>query len=248
MIVLKNDPEISAMREAGRLVAQTLDLIRGAVKPGVTTGKLDELAEAFIISHNARPAFKNYQGFPATICASINEEVVHGIPGKRVLNEGDIISIDIGAFVNGWCGDSAITVPVGEVAGELLDLIKVTEESLYKGIEQAVAGNTLGRVGNAVQTYAEARGYSVVKQYVGHGIGQKMHEDPPVPNYGRPEKGPVLKTGMTLAIEPMINLGVSEVYTRMDNWTVVTRDGKASAHFEHTVAITDHGPVIMTLP
>ncbi|MGE5454913.1 MAG: type I methionyl aminopeptidase [Methylocystaceae bacterium] len=248
MIVLKNDPEISLMREAGRLVAQTLDVIRQAVKPGVTTGKLDALAEDFIVSHNARPAFKNYQGFPATICASINEEVVHGIPGKRVLNEGDIISIDIGAFINGWCGDSAITVPVGEVSGELLELIKVTEESLYKGIEQAVAGNTLGRVSNAVQSHAEARGYAVVRQYVGHGIGQKMHEDPPVPNYGRPERGPVLKPGMTLAIEPMINLGVSEVYTRMDNWTVVTRDGKASAHFEHTIAITDHGPVILTLP
>lgn len=248
MIVLKNNPEISLMREAGRLVAQTLEIIRQAVKPGVTTGKLDALAEEFILKHNARPAFKNYQGFPATICASVNEEVVHGIPGKRVLNEGDIISIDIGAFVNGWCGDSAITVPVGQVAPELLDLIRVTEESLYKGIEQAVAGNTLGRVSNAIQTHAEARGYSVVRQYVGHGIGQKMHEDPPVPNYGRPERGPVLKAGMTLAIEPMVNLGVADVYTKMDAWTVVTRDGKASAHFEHTVAITDQGPVILTLP
>ncbi|NSW82673.1 MAG: type I methionyl aminopeptidase [Syntrophothermus sp.] len=247
MILLKTERELALMRRAGRAVAITLEEIRMSVKPGITTGYLDGLAEKTLRKLGATPAFKGYQGFPAVICASINEEVVHGIPGPRKLKNGDIIKIDMGAVVEGYFGDAAITVPVGEASLEAAELIRVTEECLYKGIEQARVGKRLGDISHAVQRTAESHGYSVVRDYVGHGIGSRMHEDPPVPNYGRPSRGPLLRAGMTLAIEPMVNLGTYEVYVKEDQWTVVTRDGKLSAHFEHTVAITPEGPLILTV-
>ena len=246
MISCKSEKEISYMRDAGRIVARTLEEVTKAVAAGVTTKELDQLAEDFIVKAGAKPAFKGLYGFPSTICASVNEEVVHGIPGSRKLKDGDIISIDVGAGINGYYGDSAVTVPVGEVKSEALQLIKVTEESLYKGIAEARPGARLSDISNAVQTWAEKSGYSVVRDFVGHGIGSKMHEDPQIPNVGKPGRGPRLRTGMTLAIEPMINLGAYEVRTLENNWTVVTNDAKLSAHFEHTVAITDSLPEILT--
>ena len=246
MIVLKSQQEIAYMREAGRIVAETLELIRQAVKPDVTTQELDRIADEYIRERGAIPAFKGYNGFPGSICASVNEEVVHGIPGPRKLKNGDIISVDIGTLINGFYGDAAMTFPVGEVAPEVAQLLKVTEESLYKGIAQAVADQRLYDISHAVQIHAEEFGYGVVRDYVGHGIGRKMHEDPQIPNYGAPGRGPRLKPGMTLAIEPMINMGTYEVKTLRDNWTVITRDGKWSAHFEHTIAVTDGEPEILT--
>ena len=241
MIILKSQREINYLRDAGRIVAETLAELKKAVKPEVTTQELDTIAEDYIKSCGAIPAFKGYQGFPGNICASVNEEVVHGIPGLRKLKNGDTISIDMGAVINGYYGDAAITVPVGEIDSELQQLLKVTEESLYKGIEQAVVDNHLGDISHAVQY-----GFGVVRDYVGHGIGRKMHEDPQIPNYGLPGRGPRLKSGMTLAIEPMINLGTHEVKVLKDGWTVVTADRKSSAHFEHTIAITPEGPEILT--
>lgn len=246
MITIKDPRELKSMRLAGRIVAEVLNELAVMVKPGVTTAALDQFAENYLINKGAIPAFKGYNGFPASICASVNEEVVHGIPGTRRLKEGDIISIDVGAFYEGYCGDAAITVAVGDVSKEARTLIKVTEEALYQGIKQAVVGARLGMVSNAIQAHAEMYKFSVVRQYVGHGIGKQMHEDPPVPNYGRQDRGPVLEPGMTIAIEPMINIGVWEVVVKPDNWTVVTRDGKYSAHFEHTIAITEQGPEILT--
>ena len=234
------------MREAGRIVAETLELIRQAVKPDVTTQELDRIADEYIRERGAIPAFKGYNGFPGSICASVNEEVVHGIPGPRKLKNGDIISVDIGTLINGFYGDAAMTFPVGEVTPEVAQLLKVTEESLYKGIAQAVADQRLYDISHAVQIHAEEFGYGVVRDYVGHGIGRKMHEDPQIPNYGAPGRGPRLKPGMTLAIEPMINMGTYEVKTLRDNWTVITRDKKWSAHFEHTIAVTDGEPEILT--
>ena len=246
MIVLKSQQEIAYMREAGRIVAETLELIRQAVKPDVTTQELDRIADEYIRERGAIPAFKGYNGFPGSICASVNEEVVHGIPGPRKLKNGDIISVDIGTLINGFYGDAAMTFPVGEVTPEVAQLLKVTEESLYKGIAQAVADQRLYDISHAVQIHAEEFGYGVVRDYVGHGIGRKMHEDPQIPNYGAPGRGPRLKPGMTLAIEPMINMGTYEVKTLLDNWTVITRDKKWSAHFEHTIAVTDGEPEILT--
>jgi methionyl aminopeptidase len=246
MIIMKNDRELVYMRDAGRLVAQTHTEMKKAVRPGITTKELDSIAEDFIVSAGARPAFKGYNGFPATICASINEEVVHGIPGLRKLESGDIISIDIGAVINGFFGDSAVTLPVGEVTSEAQRLLEVTEQSLQEGIKKAVVDNRLFDISHEVQAYVESNGLSVVRDYVGHGIGRNMHEDPQIPNFGKPGRGPRLQDGMTLAIEPMVNLGTYEVVTKQDNWTVVTRDGKLSAHFEHTIAITDKGPEILT--
>jgi methionyl aminopeptidase len=246
MIIMKNDRELVYMRDAGRLVAQTHTEMKKAVRPGITTKELDSIAEDFIVSVGARPAFKGYNGFPATICASINEEVVHGIPGLRKLESGDIISIDIGAVINGFFGDSAVTLPVGEVTSEAQRLLEVTEQSLQEGIKKAVVDNRLFDISHEVQAYVESNGLSVVRDYVGHGIGRNMHEDPQIPNFGKPGRGPRLQAGMTLAIEPMVNLGTYEVVTKQDNWTVVTRDGKLSAHFEHTIAITDKGPEILT--
>ncbi len=246
MITCKSEREIAYMREAGRVVARTHAMLAKAVKAGVTTAELDRLAEDFIVRSGARPAFKGLYGFPYTICASVNEEVVHGFPGLRKLENGDIISIDIGAEINGYFGDSAVTYPVGDISSEAARLLKVTEESLYKGIEKARVGNRLSDISHAVQTCAESYGFSVVRDYVGHGIGKKPHEDPQVPNFGRPGRGPRLKKGMTLAIEPMVNAGTYEVQTLSNNWTVVSLDAKLSAHFEHTIAITDNEPEILT--
>ncbi len=246
MITLKSDKELAYMRDAGRVVAGALNEVSKAIKPGVTTEELDRLAEEFILSKGAKPAFKGLYGFPATICASPNEQVVHGIPSLRILENGDIISIDVGAEINGFFGDSAVTYPVGDIDQESQQLLKVTEESLKIGIEQAVVGNRLTDISHAVQKHVEANSFSVVRDYVGHGIGSKMHEDPQVPNFGRPGRGPRLQAGMTLAIEPMVNAGTYEVQTLSDNWTVVTRDMKKSAHFEHTIAITNDKPEILT--
>ncbi len=246
MITLKTEKELAYMRDAGRIVAGALDEVTRGVRPGVTTVELDRLAESYIIARGARPAFKGLYGFPSTICASPNELVVHGIPGLRVLENGDIISIDIGAEINGYFGDGAVTLPVGEIDEETKRLLKVTEESLYLGIIQAVEGNRLSDISHAVQKHVEGNGFSVVRDYVGHGIGRSMHEEPQVPNFGRAGRGPRLKAGMTLAIEPMVNMGTHEVCTLPDNWTVVTKDQKKSAHFEHTIAITNGRPEILT--
>lgn len=248
MIVIKSEQELEFMREAGRIVAQALLELKGIIEPGITTMELDRVAEHHIRSSGGVPAFKGYCGFPASICASVNEQVVHGIPSLRKLKDGDIVSIDIGVKLNRYYGDAAITVPVGKVEEKILQLVDVTEQSLYKGIEMAVAGNRLSDISHAVQVYAERFGYGVVRDYVGHGIGQRMHEDPQIPNYGPPGRGPLLKNGMTLAIEPMINLGTPDVEVLTDDWTVVTVDRKISAHFEHTVAVTDGIPMILTLP
>jgi len=246
MITIKNKRELEIMRQAGLIVADTLERLAGLVKPGITTDALDRFAESYLAKRGAKASFKGYNGFPASVCVSVNEEVVHGIPGKRRLQEGDIVGIDLGAIVNGWHGDAAITVPVGEVDPEIKRLLKVAEESLYLGIKAAQPGVRLGTVSHAIQSHVEKAGFSIVRQYVGHGIGRQMHEDPPVPNYGRPDRGPVLTEGMTIAIEPMVNVGGYEVLVGPDNWTVFTRDGSYSAHFEHTVAITSKGPEILT--
>lgn len=227
-------------------MAEVLEIMRETVKPGITTGELDRIAEEHIRKCGAIPAFKGYNGFPATLCTSINEEVVHGIPGLRPLKNGDIISIDCGALFDGYYGDSAITLPVGEVSEEYQRLLKVCEEALKLGIAQATKGNRLFDISHAVQSYVESNGMSVVRDYVGHGIGRKMHEEPQIPNFGKPGRGPRLEVGMALAIEPMVNLGDYQVETLDDNWTVVTKDRRASAHFEHTVAITENGPEILT--
>jgi len=254
MIILKTPDEIEKMRVSGQAVAEILELLKANIKPGISTGALNTIAEEECKKRNAIPLFKNYphpwQGkkpFPAAICTSVNDEVVHGIPGERTLKDGDIISIDFGLSLGGFAGDAAITVPVGDVSEEALRLIRYTEKALYKGIHEARSGHRLGRISREIQKYAEEHGFSVVRDFVGHGIGRHMHEDPPVPNYGRADKGPVLKEGMTIAIEPMLNLGAYNVYTKADDWTVVTRDGSLSAHFEHTIAITERGPEILTL-
>ncbi|MBS3976383.1 MAG: type I methionyl aminopeptidase [Syntrophomonadaceae bacterium] len=247
MIVLKSARELAYIRESCRVVARVREELVKAVKPGVSTGELDSQAEDLIIKQGARSSFKGYNGFPASICTSINEEVVHGIPGLRRLETGDIISIDIGAEINGYHGDAAITLPVGEIDQEVQRLLTVTEESLMAGIKQAISGNRLSDISHAVQSTAEKHGFGVVRDYVGHGIGRKMHEEPQVPNFGLPGRGPRLREGMTLAIEPMINMGTHEVYTLADNWTVVTKDNLPSAHFEHTIAITDRGAEILTV-
>ena len=246
MILLKSEREIRCMREAGRIVALALDAVGKVVEPGITTQELDEVARRTIVEHGARPAFKGLYGFPANICVSVNCEVVHGIPGSRKLAEGDIVSVDCGAEIDGFNGDSAITIPVGIVSPEIARLREETRNALYKGIEQAIAGNRVGAISHAVQTYAEKAGFGVVREYVGHGIGRSMHEEPEVPNFGFADRGPLLKAGMVLAIEPMINLGARAVKSTDDGWTVVTRDGKPSAHFEHTVAIMPDGPEILT--
>lgn len=247
MIIIKSASEIERMYRAGQLVKKTLELIKSEIKPGITTLDLDRIAEDFIRKNGAIPAFKGYQGFPNSICVAINDVVVHGIPSQEChLKEGDIIGIDTGVILEGFYGDAAVTVPVGQVTAEAAKLIETTEQALFKGIEQAVAGNYLTDISHAIQTYTEERGYSVVRNFVGHGIGRSMHEDPQVPNFGKPKRGPILKAGMTLAIEPMVNIGSYEVRIMPDNWTVKTRDGSLSAHFEHTVAITDGEPYLLT--
>lgn len=247
MITLKSDREIEYMRQAGKVVGETLDILQESIKPGITTGELDRIAEEYIRSRNAIPSFKGYCGFPASICASINNEVVHGIPDERALREGDIISIDCGAILNGYHGDAARTFAVGQISKEAENLIKVTKESFFKGIEKAIVGNRLSDISSAIQQYAEGQGYSVVRDYVGHGIGTEMHEEPEVPNFGRPDRGPKLVEGMVLAIEPMINIGEFHVKVQSNGWTVVTKDGTLSAHYENTVAILNNGPEILTL-
>lgn len=246
MIELKNANQLELMRNAGQIVAETLKLMQEHAKPGVTTLELDRIAEKFIRSQGAIPAFKGYNGFPATLCTSVNEQVVHGIPSLRILDSGDIISIDCGALKEGYFGDAAVTLPIGEVDEEIQRLLRVTEESLMMGILQAKVGNRLFDVSHAVQKHVEVNKFSVVRDYVGHGIGRAMHEDPQIPNFGKPGRGPRLEVGMALAIEPMVNMGTHEVMTLKDRWTVVTNDNRPSAHFEHTVAITENGPEILT--
>jgi methionyl aminopeptidase len=247
MIVCRSSAELEQMREAGRLVGEVLSELAAAVAPGVSTADLDELAEKRIRQAGATPAFKGYHGYPATICASINDEVIHGIPsGRRVLNEGDIISIDVGASLDGYFGDSAVTLPVGQISESAASLLRVTEEALYKAIEAAKPGKRVSDIGHAVQKHVEAYGFSVVREFVGHGIGQRMHEEPQIPNYGEPGHGPRLAEGMVLAIEPMVNAGTAAVKVLADGWTAVTRDSSLSAHFEHTVAVTAGEPWILT--
>jgi len=247
VIVCRSAAELEKMRAAGRLVGEVLTELTARVAPGVTTAALDEVAEELIRRAGAIPAFKGYHGYPATICASINEEVIHGIPsGRRILNEGDVISIDVGASLDGYYGDSAVTLPVGAVSEQAATLLRVTEESLYKAIERVRVGGRISDLGHAVQHHVEAYGFSVVREFVGHGIGQRMHEEPQVPNYGEPGRGPRLTEGMVLAIEPMVNAGKPAVKVLADGWTAVTRDGSLSAHFEHTVAVTADGPWILT--
>jgi methionyl aminopeptidase len=247
VIVRKSASEIEIMREAGRVTARALRLVGEAVRPGVTTRELDAIAEAAIRQEGAVPAFLGYHGFPASICSSPNDQVVHGIPGDVRVREGDILSVDVGAIVDGSYGDSARTFPVGSVTDEAVRLLDATRRSLEAGIEQCVVGNHLSDISHAVQRVAEGAGFSVVREYVGHGIGQSMHEEPQIPNYGIPGKGPELKEGMVFAIEPMINAGRAAVRSLEDGWTVVTQDGSLSAHFEHTVAIAVSGPLVLTV-
>jgi len=245
-IILKSPEEIKTMRRAGAIVAEVLALLKGKVKPGVTTLELEKIAEEETKKRKALPAFKGYKGYPYCLCTSINEQVVHGMPSKRALNEGDILSVDFGVRFEGFYGDSAITVPVGKVSKDAERLIRVTEESLGKAIEAARAGNRLYDISSAVQTHVESHGLSVVREFVGHGIGRELHEPPQVPNFGIPGQGVRLKVGMVLAIEPMINVGGWAIKVLGDGWTAVTADGSLSAHFEHTVAITEDGPLVLS--
>ncbi len=248
MISCKTKGEIQLMRQAGEIVGQAIEMLEKQIKPGITSGELDLIAEEFIRSKGAFPAFKGLYGFPGSICISFNEEVVHGIPGKRVLKEGDIISFDVGATVKGWNADAAATFPVGKVSAEAAKLIEVTRKATYLGIDQMRQGNHLHDIGTAIQDYVEKEGFSVVRQYVGHGIGRKVHEEPQVPNYRQGNRGMNLRKGMCLAIEPMVNVGTYDTEVKDDKWTVVTKDGALSCHFEHSSAVTDGDPFILTLP
>lgn len=252
MILIKTKKEIDFIRESCLIVAETLQLVKKNVRVGVSTKELDLIAEDFILSKNAKPAFKGYsQGdgnpFPATICSSINCEVVHGIPASTKVFEGDIISIDVGVIKNGFFGDAALTVAVGKIAPEVQKLMDVTEKSLYLGIDEAMENQRLHNISSAVQTYVEANGFSIVRELTGHGVGKKLHEDPAIPNFGKRDTGPKLKAGMTLAIEPMVNMGKKEVVVGFDGWTVITKDGMPSAHFEHTILVTNGKPEILTV-
>jgi len=247
VIIIKTPAEVAKMRKAGRVVAQAFEILAEMIRPGVRTLDLDRAVEEFFKKVGAVPSFKGYHGFPASICASVNEVVVHGIPGELMLVEGDIIGIDIGAIVEGYHGDAARTFAVGQISEEAQRLLTVTREALNRGIQQAVVGNRMSDISHAIQSHAEAAGFSVVRDFVGHGIGRNMHEAPQVPNYGEPGRGVRLKSGMTLAIEPMVNTGGYNVEILADDWTVVTVDGTLSAHFEHTVAITEHGPEVLTV-
>ena len=247
MIVLKSAREIALMRRGGRILAEVMERLRSTVKPGMSTVEIDEDVEAFIVSQGARPAFKGYRGFPATVCISINEEVVHGIPSAhRHLKEGDIVGLDLGCIVEGYYADCAFTMPLGEIPSPVEKLLKVTRESLELAIEECHPGRRLGDVSHAVQKHVEAHGLSVVRAFVGHGIGRALHEEPQVPNFGDPGRGPLLKSGMVLAIEPMVTMGGSDVRILDDGWTAVTKDGSLAAHFEHTIAITEAGPDVLT--
>lgn len=246
MIIIKSAQEIEKMRKAGQVVGNILQALKCAAVPGMTTGDLDQIANNILKEVGAIASFKGYHGFPGYICASVNEEVVHGIPGEKVLQDGDILSIDFGAIVEGYHGDSAITFGIGNISSEKELLLKVTEESLYEGIKAAQVGNYLGDISHAIESHVNSYSFGIVREFVGHGIGKQMHEDPQIPNYGPPRQGPLLKEGMTLAIEPMVNLGTPGVLVLEDQWTVVTRDGKPSAHFEHTILVTEMGSEILT--
>ena len=246
MVYKRSENEIKMISKSCQIVADTIDMLSEFVVPGALISDLDKKAENFITSQGARPAFKGYMGFPSTLCISIEDAVVHGIPGDIELKEGQIVGTDCGAELNGYYGDHAKTFSVGKISSEKKKLMKITEESLFKGIEKAVPGNFVGDIGHAVQTHAESNGFSVVRELVGHGIGENLHEEPQVPNYGTPSQGYRLHSGMCIAIEPMINLGGREIYTAKDGWTILTADGKASAHFEHTIAILDDGPEILS--
>jgi methionyl aminopeptidase len=249
MIILKSPREIALMRAGGSILAEVMQRLRTFVKPGTSTLEIDQEVESFILSRGAQPAFKGYRGFPATVCASINEEVVHGIPSaSRRVKGGDIIGLDLGCIVEGYYADAAFTLPIGEIPPRVQELLDVTRESLYKGIAECRPGRRLGDLSHAVQRHVETRGFSVVRAFVGHGIGHMLHEDPQVPNFGEPGRGPTLKPGMVLAIEPMVTMGSYEVRILPDRWTAVTEDGSWAAHFEHTIAITEDGPEILTVP
>ena len=245
-IIIKSDQEIDAMRQAGRILATTLETLKSQVKPGMKTKELDIITTSELKRLGAKPSFKGYRGFPANLCVSVNDEIVHGIPGERVLHQGDIVSLDLGTIVMGFQGDAAVTVGVGEINSEAEELIETTESTLEAGIAAAYPGARLGDISAAIQNYAESRGYSVVREYTGHGIGREMHEEPQIPNFGSPGSGPVLKKGMTLALEPMVNVGGWGTRLANDHWTVLTADGRLSAHFEHTIVITDAAPEILT--
>ncbi len=246
MIILKHPEEMEKLYEANQIAAHLLEMLREWIKPGMTTLELDRIAEEFIEKNRARPAFKGYKGYPATLCTSVNEVVVHGIPSKQILKEGDLISIDVGVVLDGYYGDSARTYPVGAVSEDAARLIRVTEEALYRGIEKATVENRLFDISSAIQEYVESHSYSVVRAFVGHGIGRSLHEEPQIPNFGLPNRGPRLKEGMVLAIEPMVNMGHWDVTILEDNWTTVTSDGSLSAHFEHSIAILNKGPRILS--
>lgn len=245
-ITIKNDRDIERMRAAGHVVSVCHQRIEAAVVPGVTTGELDAIVVDTLKEHNALASFLGYNGFPSSICASVNEEIVHGFPGKRVLHDGDIIAVDIGAIVNGWHGDSAWTYAVGNIAPAATQLLRDTEQALLIGVAEARAGNRLGAIGHAIEQFASPLGYGIVRGYGGHGIGRRMHEDPHVPNFGSAQYGPILRPGMTFAIEPMLNIGTEETEVLSDDWTVVTADGSLSAHFEFTVAVTEDEPLVLT--
>ncbi len=246
-IIIKSEREIAVMREAGRIVATILEKLRGALRPGLKTGELDNLAASELTRLGAKPSFKGYHGFPARLCVSINEELVHGIPGERVIREGDLVSLDFGAIYQGFQGDAAITVGLGEISPQAKELVATTENALKAGIDAARTGARLGDVSAAIQHYAESRGFSVVREYTGHGIGREMHEEPQIPNFGQPDTGPELKKGMTLALEPMLTAGGWPTRVGSNGWTVSTADGSLCAHFEHTLAITDGRPEVLTL-
>ncbi|MDY6862418.1 MAG: type I methionyl aminopeptidase [Thermodesulfobacteriota bacterium] len=247
MIILKTKREIELMRKSNQLVIKILKELASNIRPGVTTGELDLMAEKLIDRNDAMPAFKGYRGFPACVCTSLNEQVVHGIPGPVKIREGDIISIDLGVVLNGYFGDAAITVPVGKISNDAKRLLQVTYDALFKGIDQARVGNRLFDISHAIQMWVEKQKFSVVRDFVGHGIGKSLHEDPQVPNFGKPNQGVRLKEGMVLSLEPMVNVGTYQTKVKEDGWTAVTKDGKLSAHFEHTIAITKNGPDILSL-
>ena len=246
-ITVKSPQELDSMRRAGKIVGNVIDLLKAAVAPGMTTKDLDKIAYKEITRQKAKPTFMGYHGFPASICTSVNEEIVHGIPGKRILQEGDIVKVDVGATIEGFIGDAAVSLPVGEVTPEAITLMEDTRISLEEGIRAAQPGGRVGDIGAAVQAYGESRGYGVVREFVGHGVGRFLHEDPQVPNYGQAGMGPLLRVGMCIAIEPMFNLGDWHTKILDDEWTVITADGKLSAHFEHSIAITEDGPEILTV-
>ena len=247
MIILKSPQEIAKIRAAGRIVAGAIEELKTRVRPGIKTKELDRIVEEFIHKKGGIPAFKGYRGYPNTLCISVNEEIVHGIPSDRVLEEGDIAGIDLGVLLDGYYGDAAVTLPAGTISSQAKRLMETTEAALYKAIDAAVIGNRVSDIAHTIQSYVEGAGYSVVREFVGHGIGRSLHEDPPVPNFGEPGQGPRLREGMVLAIEPMVNAGRSDLFVLENGWTAVTKDRSLSAHFEHTVAVTKNGPLILTV-